>query len=92
MSSIGPQHCPRSDLPGRYLAAGQLAFLLFALGVPWLASDLVRTKDDPRIFALTHLAVVGWITMTMVGAPYQLFPVALRGSIRSPGLGPPTRR
>lgn len=35
------------------------------LGVPFLAPDLVRTNDDPRVLALTHLAVLGWITMIM---------------------------
>lgn len=48
---------------------------------------LVRTNDDPKVIALTHLVVLGWITMTMFGALYQLFPVALQGSVRSPRLG-----
>ena len=87
MSAIRPKRSPGPDLPGRYLATGLGAFLLFAIGVPLLAPDLVRTNDDPRVFALTHLAVLGWITMTMIGALYQLFPVALGGTIRSARLG-----
>jgi hypothetical protein len=75
------------DLPGRYLVTGLLGFMLFAIGVPLLAPELVRTNDDPRVLALTHLAVLGWITMTMFGALYQLFPVALGGTVRSPRLG-----
>ena len=87
MSGIRPKRSPGPDLPGRYLATGLGAFLLFAIGVPLLAPDLVRTNDDPAVFALTHLAVLGWITMTMIGALYQLFPVALGGTIRSARLG-----
>jgi len=87
MSMIKPKRSPDPDLPGRYLATGLLGFLLFALGVPLLAPELVRTNDDPKVIALTHLAVLGWITMTMFGALYQLFPVALQGNIRSPRLG-----
>ncbi len=85
--SIKPKRSPAPDLPGRYLVAGLAAFLLFAAGIPLLAPELVRTNDDPRVFALTHLAVLGWITMTMFGALYQLFPVALGGTLRSPRLG-----
>ncbi len=87
MSTIKPKRSPRPDLPGRYLATGQAGFLLFAIGVPLLAPDLVRTNDDPKVFALTHLSVLGWITMTMFGALYQLFPVALQGTVRSPRSG-----
>ena len=87
MPAINPKRSPQPNLPGRYLATGLTSFVLFAVGVPLLASDLVRTNDDPKVFALTHLAVLGWITMTMFGAIYQLFPVALGGTIRSPRLG-----
>ena len=87
MPAIKPRRSPEPDLPGRYLATGLVAFLLFAAGVPLLAPDLVRTNDDPRVFALTHVAVLGWITMTMFGALYQLFPVALGGTVRSARLG-----
>lgn len=78
---------PRPDLPMRYLLAGVTGFLVFAGAVPWLAPDLLRGNDDPHVFALTHLAVLGWITMVMMGALYQLFPVALSGEIRDPALG-----
>ena len=87
MSAIKPRRSPGPDLPGRYLATGLFAFVLFSVGVAVLAPELVRTNDDPRVFALTHLAVLGWITMTIFGALYQLFPVALSGTIRAPRLG-----
>lgn len=87
MPAIRPKRSPEPDLPGRYLGTGLVAFVLFAAGVPLLAPELCRTNDDPRVFALTHVAVLGWITMTMFGALYQLFPVALGGTVRSPRLG-----
>lgn len=86
-AGVGTSRSPAPDLPGRYLAAGLAAFILFALGVPLLAGELVVTNDDPRVFALTHLGVLGWITMTIFGALYQLFPVALGGTVAAPRLG-----
>lgn len=71
------QRAPAPDVTMRYLLAGAVAFVVFAAGVPLLAPTLIRTNDDPHVFALTHVAVLGWITMTMMGALYQLFPVAL---------------
>lgn len=87
MPAIRPKRSPEPDLPGRYLATGLVAFVLFAAGIPLLAPELVHTNDDPRVFALTHVAVLGWITLTMFGALYQLFPVALGGTVRSARLG-----
>ena len=75
------------SLPLRYLASGMLAWVLVALGVPLLAPHLVAGFDDPKVFALTHLAVLGWVTMTLMGALYQLFPVALQGSLAAPSIG-----
>ncbi|HUY55996.1 MAG TPA: hypothetical protein VMV23_12680, partial [Candidatus Nanopelagicaceae bacterium] len=40
-----------------------------------------------QVFALTHLAVLGWVTMMIMGALYQLFPVALQATISSPNVG-----
>jgi len=81
------ERSPRADLPGRYFATGLVAFVLFSLAVPFLAPVLVVTNQDPRMYALTHLAVLGWITMTVIGATYQLFPVALGGTLRGASLG-----
>lgn len=74
-------------LPLPYLAAGVLALLVLSAGAPALGSVLLVTNDDPRVFALTHLAVLGWITMVMMGALHQLFPVALSARIWSPRVG-----
>lgn len=81
--AIKPQRSPGFAIPRPYLAAGLAALVLFAAGVPLLAPVLVRTNDDPRVFALTHLAVLGWVAMVIQGALYQLFPVALQADLKS---------
>ena len=81
--AIRPQRSPELAIPLPYMVAALAAFVLFALAVPALAGDLVRTNDDPHVFALTHLAVLGWITMIIQGALYQLLPVALQADLRS---------
>ncbi len=83
---IRPQRSPEISVPLRYLATGMAAWLLAAVGVAFLAPQLVAGFDDPKVFALTHLVVLGWITMTLMGALYQLFPVALQASPAAPRL------
>ena len=69
---------PYPTLPLRYLVAATLAFVTAALGVPALASDLAGHYYHPRILALTHVVTLGWITLAIMGAGYQLIPVVLQ--------------
>lgn len=87
MQGIKPERSLDLGLPLRYMVAALGAFVLFATAVPFVAPDFLRTYDDPHVFALVHLAVLGWITMVMMGALYQLFPVALQAEIHSVKLG-----
>lgn len=81
----GTQRAARLPLP--YLIAGAAAFLLLAAGIPVLGPDLLAGDGASHVLSLTHLAVLGWITMVMMGALHQLFPVALQARIFSPRLG-----
>jgi hypothetical protein len=64
-------------LPLSYLTAAAIAFVLAAAGVPWLAPELAGHYYHPRLLALTHTVTLGWITLTILGASYQLIPVVL---------------
>lgn len=68
---------PSIALPLRYFVAAIAAFMLAAILLPFVASDLADFYYQPRLLALTHLITLGWITMTIMGASYQLIPVAL---------------
>jgi cbb3-type cytochrome oxidase subunit 1 len=87
MQGIKPERSPDLSLPLRYMVAALVAFVFFSTAVPFVAPDFLRSYDDPHVFSLVHLAVLGWITMIMMGALYQLFPVALQAEIRSVRLG-----
>ena len=82
-----PKRSASLGVPLPYFVAGLVAWVLVAGGVPLLAPHLVAGYDDPQVLALTHLAVLGWVTMTIMGALYQLFPVALQATISRPRLG-----
>ncbi|MBI3455251.1 MAG: hypothetical protein HY002_05635 [Candidatus Rokubacteria bacterium] len=72
-----PGRGPSVTLPLSYLATGAAAFLLASLGVPWLAGELAGHYYHPRLLALTHTVALGWITLTIMGASYQLIPIVL---------------
>ncbi|HEX9820498.1 MAG TPA: hypothetical protein VGD07_12930 [Methylomirabilota bacterium] len=64
-------------LPLSYLVTAAAAFVLAALAVPWLAPELAGHYYQPRILALTHAVTLGWITLTIMGASYQIVPIVL---------------
>lgn len=64
-------------LPLAYLVTAAVAFVLAALALPWLAPELAGHYYQPRILALTHVVTLGWITLTIMGASYQIVPIVL---------------
>jgi hypothetical protein len=72
-----PGSAPSATLPLAYLLTAAVAFVAGALALPWLAAELAGHYYHPRLFALTHTFTLGWITLTIFGASYQLVPIVL---------------
>ncbi len=64
-------------VPLGYLGTAAAAYVLATLGVVWLAPELSRHYYHPRVLALTHLVTLGWVTLSIMGASYQIVPIAL---------------
>ncbi len=76
-----------SSVALRYLVAAAAAFVVAALGTAWLAGDLAGHYYHPHLIALAHTVTLGWITLTIMGATYQLVPIVLERPIWSERLG-----
>ena len=78
MASPAPARSGPSPLvPLAYLTCAAVAFLAAAVGVGWLAPDLTGHYYHPRLLALTHTVTLGWVTLAIMGASYQLIPIVL---------------
>jgi hypothetical protein len=74
---------PSPLVPLAYLICAAGAFLVASLGVAWLAPELAGHYYHPRLLALTHTVTLGWITLAIMGASYQLIPIVLERRIWS---------
>ncbi|HME95525.1 MAG TPA: hypothetical protein VKN16_15065 [Methylomirabilota bacterium] len=74
---------PSPLLPLAYLVCAAAAFLLASIGVAWLAPELAGHYYHPHLLALTHTVTLGWITLAIMGASYQLIPIVLERPIWS---------
>ena len=68
---------PSVTLPLAYLAVAAAAFVLAALALPTFGAELTGHYYHPRLLALVHVVTLGWITLAILGASYQLIPVAI---------------
>ena len=70
-------------IPLAYLVCAAVAILAASLSVSWLAPELAGHYYHPRLLALTHTVTLGWVTLAIMGASYQLIPIVLEREIWS---------
>src|SRR5690606_15071575 len=74
---LAGRNAPALDLPARFVATG-LAWLVVAASVmPWALPRLPGGFYHSTVLALVHTFALGFIGNIIVGAAYQLVPVAL---------------
>ena len=82
-SAIADVHAPSVAIPLRFVVTGMLSLFV---GVIWLVfrPDILATYHyNQYVIAVTHLFVLGWISSVIMGAMYQLVPVALETRLHS---------
>ena len=76
-------NAPSGMLPLRFILTGLMAL---CVGLGWLVArpDILATYHyNQYVIALTHLFVLGWLGTVVMGAMYQLVPVALETKLHS---------
>lgn len=72
---------PPEDIPARFFLSAPLFGILGAALVAWKGRVLFLSSWMPETIALTHLVTLGWMTMVMLGAFYQMTPVLVGGRV-----------
>lgn len=76
-------NAPSVTLPLRFMITG-LGALISGLGLLVVRPDVLSTYHyNQYVIAITHLFVLGWICTIVMGAMYQLVPVALEARLYS---------
>ncbi|MCL4557722.1 MAG: hypothetical protein M1491_03690, partial [Deltaproteobacteria bacterium] len=67
---------PKLTVPYRYLFTGMVILIVLSVGIIVKAGAFtLHYYSSPVLLPLTHLLTLGWITMTIMGAMFQLVPV-----------------
>jgi hypothetical protein len=75
--SLVSAYAPPFKIVLKYFFAAILSFIILNFLLMLNYSDIQGFHFQPMILALTHIATLGWITMMIFGAMFQLVPVVL---------------
>ena len=75
--SLVSAYAPPFKIVLKYFIAAVLSFAILNLLLMLNYNDINGFHFQPKILALTHIATLGWITMIIFGAMFQLVPVVL---------------
>ncbi len=86
MNNLQTDNAPSLSVVIPPFAFGALSFLAVTVLIVLANTDLLGTYFNAKILAITHLAVLGWGTMIVFGALYQLVPVMFETALFSENL------
>ena len=78
---------PPFSMVSKYFIASVLSFILLCGLMVLFSADIHGHHFQPKLLAMTHIATLGWITMVIFGAMFQLVPVVLEVRLFSARLG-----
>lgn len=87
MMSLSSPNAPTLDLPARFMGMSMIALLIMAVTTPWTLPFVQGPFSDFDLLVFVHLNTLGVIGAMIIGASYQLVPVALQTPLASPRLG-----
>jgi len=83
MNQIASQNAPSPKVVTPHYAFGGLTWLAVTLLIVFNPDAFTQHFFNPELLAITHLLVLGWITMIIFGALYQLLPVIMEVKLYS---------
>ena len=77
-TEIAGKMSPSFKMVRKYFIAAIVGFVILTF-LMFLNADSIKGYNfQPKLLGLTHIATLGWITMIIFGATYQLVPVVLQ--------------
>ncbi len=83
MNGLNTNNAPQPSVVIPHFVFGALSLLLTAVLVVLADTDMLGAYFNNKIVAITHIAVLGWGTMIVFGALYQLIPVVFETALFS---------
>lgn len=85
MSAVGlsTKNAPSPMVVLPHYAVGSIAFIIASILMFFAADNLAVSYVGPKVLSIIHLLILGWVTMIIFGALYQLIPVVMEVKLYS---------
>jgi len=83
MNGLQTSNAPSSKIVIPHFIAGGIAFLIVAILLAISTPELLTAYYNNKLIAITHIIILGWASMMVFGALYQLIPVVYETSLYS---------
>lgn len=83
MNGLQTANAPSSKIVVPHFVVGGIALLIVAILLAISTPELLTAYFDNKLIAITHIAILGWASMMVFGALYQLIPVVYETSLYS---------
>ena len=83
MSVINSSNAPDVSVVKPHFIFGAISLLILSVMIVLADFNLLEAYFNAKILAITHMAVLGWASMIVFGALYQLIPVVFETSLYS---------
>lgn len=83
MNGLNTNNAPDSSVVVPHFIFGAINLFVLAILILLANTNLFEAYFNNKLIAITHMAVLGWATMIVFGALYQLIPVVFETSLYS---------
>ncbi len=83
MQGLATDNAPSPNVVIPHFAYAAVSFMVFTILVVFSGSSFTGHFFQPDLLAITHMAALGWGTMIIFGALYQLIPVIFETALYS---------
>ncbi len=83
MSGLSSNNAPDASVVKPHFIFGSISLFILSVMIILADTNLLEAYFNTKILAITHMAILGWATMIVFGALYQLIPVVFETSLYS---------
>ncbi|MCF6366816.1 MAG: hypothetical protein L3J35_11500 [Bacteroidales bacterium] len=76
-AGLSTKNAPSPSIVLPHYAIGAIFFIIASVLMYFASGDLANSYIGPKVLSMTHIVILGWITIIIFGALYQLIPVVM---------------
>ena len=82
-AGLSTKNAPSPSVVLPHYAIGAIFFIVASVLMFFAAGDIANSFIGPKVLSMAHIVILGWITIIIFGALYQLIPVVMEVKLYS---------